>query len=78
MKVVVGNICVMMGWAFPRLCKLRGHTYGYSIVWIYKMKNLDMREVKVARKEVVPHFPCLQLGKWTHCSIVSLLLSFGY
>lgn len=59
MEVVVGNTSVMMGCAFPRVCKLRGHTYGCSIVGIYKMKNLDMREVKVARKEVVPHSPCL-------------------
>lgn len=40
-----------MGWTFPRLCKMRGHAYGHSTVWIYSMKNLDPGDVKFQGKK---------------------------
>lgn len=55
LKVVVGNRRVTKGWMFPRLCQMRGSHTWPRLVGIYRMKNLDARDVKLQGKGVCSH-----------------------
>lgn len=54
-EVVVGSRRVTKGWMVPTLCKMRGsHT---RLVWVYRMKYLDVRDVELQGKEYVHILP---------------------
>lgn len=54
-KVVVGSRRVTKGWMVPTLCKMRGsHTL---LLWVYRIKNLDVRDVELQGKEYAHILP---------------------
>lgn len=65
-NVVVGNMRVTKGWMCPGLCEMSGSHTWLQLVWIYRMRNLDVRDAELQGKGHFHILPGYCSGKWSH------------